>query len=582
MMEEPEESRLDQTLRDKFENFDLTPSAGVWAGIEQRMDVPPPVRPPRRPPLPVPLLFSLVALLAGLVGWLLPHPSTHSTRLNTETAVAASTTTAPSHVGMRAQKQPLRSGAVSLRAGSENAAQLQQPELSASRRQTTRSKTTLRQQAISKSLPGLNAETPAIASESNGITSPAATSYTTAPPQAASEITLVATRDSAAAASTEATPATLQTLASLERQTLVQLPSIATLAPGTPYGGTRNTLLGNLRAERAELLRLQRHTDSLLLVMGDLPGAPLVATSATPPTDTARPRPMARRWSLLLSAAPEQNTLTLQGPEGDSLTALRRNHETGRTGFSAALLAEYRVSPRLSVGAGVGFNTFGADLRLTTKNTEVSVRYETATTRTTSFYTTTNQTYSIRIIQVPQQSPIFNSSGQVIGYNTVYVPRPDTVFTTTVQRDSIHSIRETVTPFISKRETVSTKLLQPNYRFVTLPLQMRYRLTMGPGRWWADAAAGAQLQFFLGGTQVVTNDGENFRTETVTAGSGPFRALNVALSGSMALNYALSNRLSVSVAPSIRWQALSVYKPETGLRQQSAATGLMFGVRLGL
>jgi hypothetical protein len=55
--------------------------------------------------------------------------------------------------------------------------------------------------------------------------------------------------------------------------------------------------------------------------------------------------------------------------------------------------------------------------------------------------------------------------------------------------------------------------------------------------------------------------------------------VNLALSGSLALNYALSNRLSVSVAPSMRWQALSVYKAETGLRQQPTATGLLLGIR---
>jgi len=369
----------------------------------------------------------------------------------------------------------------------------------------------------------------------------------------------------------------------LERQTLEQLPGLGPLAPDAAPTDNRTALLTNLRTERAELFRLQRRTDSLLLALGDLPGAPLAAPAmAAAPADTAKPRPLAHRWSLLLTATPEQNALALQGPEGDSLTALRRNHETGRTGFSTALVAEYRLTPRLSVGGGVGFSTFGTDLRITNKTTDVSVRYDTATTRSTTFFTSTNQTHSIRIVQVPQLSPVFNGSGQVIRYDTVYVPRQDTVFTTTVQRDSTHSIRQTVTPLISKKITTSTKLLQPNYRFFTVPVLMHYRLTMGPGRWWADVAAGAQLQFFLGGTQVVTNDGENFRTETVTAGNGPFRALNVALSGSLALNYALTNRLSVSVAPSLRWQALSVYKAETGLRQQPTATGLMLGVRFKL
>ena len=80
----------------------------------------------------------------------------------------------------------------------------------------------------------------------------------------------------------------------------------------------------------------------------------------------------------------------------------------------------------------------------------------------------------------------------------------------------------------------------------------------------------------------VTSDGETYRTEKITAGNGPFRPLNLALSGSLALNYALTSRLSVSVAPSLRWQALSVYKTETGLRQQSTATGVQLGVRWAL
>ena len=42
MIPEPEENRLDQSLRDKFENFDLTPTAPVWAGIEQRLAALPP------------------------------------------------------------------------------------------------------------------------------------------------------------------------------------------------------------------------------------------------------------------------------------------------------------------------------------------------------------------------------------------------------------------------------------------------------------------------------------------------------------------------------------------------------------
>ena len=127
---------------------------------------------------------------------------------------------------------------------------------------------------------------------------------------------------------------------------------------------------------------------------------------------------------------------------------------------------------------------------------------------------------------------------------------------------------------------MTRKLLKPDYHFMTLPVLLRYRITPGNSRWWADLVGGAQFQLFLGGTQLVTDDnGHTFRTERVKAGAGPFRPLNVALMGSLALNYGLTPRLSVSVAPSLRTQVQSVYKKETGLQQRSTATGVQFGLK---
>jgi len=341
--------------------------------------------------------------------------------------------------------------------------------------------------------------------------------------------------------------------------------------------------IAHLRAQRAELLRLRIHTDSLLLVLGDVPVVvpPAVATAPTAEAaDTTRPAPLTRRWSLQLAAAPEQNALTLEGPENDELTRLRRGFETGRAGLNAHLLAEYRLNQRLSLGAGLGYSAFGAELRINNRRTEVDVDYRTTSTTTATAFTSTNQSYSVRLTLVPMLNPVFNNSGQVLGYDTVYSTRPDTLFTTTILHDTVRTTVHVTTPILTRREVSTNTTLRPQYRFATLPVLLRYRLTPpGASRFWTDVALGAQVQFFLGGTQAVTNDGVNFRTETIAAGAGPFRALNVALSGSLALNYALTDRLSVSAAPSLRWQALSLYKAETGLRQQPTATGLLLGVR---
>ena len=79
-----------------------------------------------------------------------------------------------------------------------------------------------------------------------------------------------------------------------------------------------------------------------------------------------------------------------------------------------------------------------------------------------------------------------------------------------------------------------------------------------------------------------TDGGATFRTERVGVADGPFRAFNLALSGSIALNYALTRRVSLSLAPALRWQTLSVFRPETGLRQQATSTGMQVGVRFKL
>ena len=187
--------------------------------------------------------------------------------------------------------------------------------------------------------------------------------------------------------------------------------------------------------------------------------------------------------------------------------------------------------------------------------------------------------------ETPQLSPVFNASGQVVRYDTVYVPRNDTLRSTVIAHDTTRSTRRVVTPLLQRFDKTTYQTLRPDYHFLTLPVLVRYRLGRpeARARWWADVSAGAQLQFFLGGSQLVSTDGgATFRTERVGVADGPFRAFNLALSGSIALNYALTRRVSLSLAPALRWQTLSVFRPETGLRQQATSTGMQVGVRFKL
>lgn len=74
MIQETEDDRLDQSLRDTFSDFDLPPSSHVWAGIESHLSaLPAPTR-----PLPLLLVLPIVGLVGVTIGWLLPRPATVS------------------------------------------------------------------------------------------------------------------------------------------------------------------------------------------------------------------------------------------------------------------------------------------------------------------------------------------------------------------------------------------------------------------------------------------------------------------------------------------------------------------------
>ena len=84
MIQETEDDRLDQSLRDTFSDFDLPPSSHVWAGIEGQLSALP--ESPR--PVPLLLVLPLVGLVGVTIGWLLPRPATvnPAPRPATETA----------------------------------------------------------------------------------------------------------------------------------------------------------------------------------------------------------------------------------------------------------------------------------------------------------------------------------------------------------------------------------------------------------------------------------------------------------------------------------------------------------------
>ena len=374
---------------------------------------------------------------------------------------------------------------------------------------------------------------------------------------------------------------------------LLPLIQAQTAYVGDSARGPRRTAL---YAARTALAVLTQRNDSLLRALGEpapaLALAPAAvgvnateAASLAAVTDTT---PVRQRWSVLLVGAPERSFLGLQAPSADTVAALRRTHEQGRGGWNAALLAEYRLNRRWSVAVGAGLSTIGAELRLTDRRTVVDIIYDTTTARTTRTDEVTTRAYIVQLVPEPHPTPRYNLSGQVVRFDTIWINRSDTTWTITNSSLLTNSTIKTVTPLISRHDEVTARVLRPSYRFLTVPLLVRYRLgratdwtgNSAAPRWWADVAVGAQLQWFLGGSHLITTDGgRTFRTERVGRHDSAFRPLNVAVLGQVAFNYALTPCLSASVAPTVRWQTQSVYKASTGLTQKPAATGIQLGLR---
>lgn len=101
MIQDPEDELLDQSLRETFSDFDLTPASHIWAGVEGQLAALP--KAPRA--VPYKLLLPLVGLVGVGVGWLLPRPEAvppvqvpkteQRTATPTEATLAAASQVAP-------------------------------------------------------------------------------------------------------------------------------------------------------------------------------------------------------------------------------------------------------------------------------------------------------------------------------------------------------------------------------------------------------------------------------------------------------------------------------------------------------
>jgi hypothetical protein len=602
-MNEQDEDRLDNFLRDKLGSYRPAPSPAVWESVERRLSEPTPPPAPESPRFN--RIFSVViaGLLGVLIGWWLNQSGTPARQATQSTITqqtltiepTPSTNAAATPAALPTAPQGSLAPGVSYTAGT--GVKLVTPKAqplaaTPSRYESAPVVYPSTAAAPVRVLP--NTTVAPTANAGNGVASTSNTGSTTASSAGAgggghaSHVTSLPVAATASVLSSGSIPH----LALAALTDLVAQETVVQTTVGDSAADSRTQLRAALLAEKAELVQLHHRADSLLRALEPLNTIALstgTATSAAEPDATqpviritTLPKPrFTHRWALALAFTPERTFLGLQAPAADTLMRLRRNHESGRAGLNATVMGEYRVSDRFSVGMGVGYSRYGAELRLTDRRTDFHVRYDTTTVTSITNGTSSHTIVAIREDSVAQLTPRFNASGQVAYYDTVYVyvQHADSITLTT--NDQVTSVTQTIKPNVTPHDVVTYRVLRPTYHFVTLPLLVRYRLTANNrrARCWADVAVGAQVQLFRGGSQLVTTDGRTYHTERVGANEGPFRPVNVALTGQFALNYALSPRLSANLAPAVRWQMQSVYKRETGLRQQPLSTGVQLGLR---
>ena len=529
LMNEQDDPRLDNFLRDRLDSYKPTPSEAVWAAVEARLgSPPPPPRSPWRPPL-LPAIFT--GLLGVLIGWLLPHPPTGSvvTRGPRPAAVVA-----PPSVYASAPTPALTSAAPAAERPVAAAMAPQAPARYAHRPATAAGS------AVAALTPraARQAETRASASTSTTRTPRATGAFNTG---AGGNVATLAGLGgpSEINGASAGVPAVLWPLVAAEAAVLA---APAPVAGADSVHAARTRRVAALWAEKRVLVRLHHRADSLLNLLalgaeGTVTASALAvaAEDELPPVVRAvvvrRPPALTHRWAVTLNATPERAFLQTAGAESATatreLSIQRQHHENGRTGLSAALGAEYRLNERVSMGGGLGYTRLGTELRLTEHRTEIAVRYTTVTTVT------------------------------------------DTTTSTVT------------TPTVQTHTTEEYRVLRPVYHFLTVPVAMRYRLTPTSRRTrcWADVALGAQVQFFRGGRALVADATDGTPAlANVRAARGPFRPVSVALTGAVAVNYALSPRLVASAAPTVRWPTQSVYRREAGLRQRLTTTGVQLGL----
>lgn len=331
-----------------------------------------------------------------------------------------------------------------------------------------------------------------------------------------------------------------------------------------------------LSAQTQALAAAQHHLDSLKQALPEIPPALAETPDSTFSVPTPQPDwktlpPVRSPWAMvaLLETTPHWSVLP---------TAATAEQEQTQASLAQSLQLQRQLGTNWRVRGGLGQATLQTQGRYTSEKSGERTTTDSSTTATVLEVREHTSTITIvRIDSAVHYEPVLNGSGQVIGYDTVWVSKNDTVRSQIFSYDTTRTIKTVYTQRTETWRERHQQLLRPEYRFWTLPLSVQY-LLVNRNRWSLGLSVGTQITVFRGGTRPVWN-GDEYVLQRVGPRDGPYRPVSFSMSTGLEAQYRLTPRLSVLAAPTLRWWAVPATKARATTRTllPAAQVGISYG-----
>ena len=543
----PEEERFFDQLRHKLEGDEVQPSAAVWPVISQTL--PQPRTGWRQWRVAAAGLLGVV--LGILIGWWAgvgttpagPYRRPHAPDMTVATtsgrsAAPAARSAGPARTAARSASQPATAGGARPRVAPAVQAG---PARVRTRRTTARFGTKpsgVRQAAAPAPLPS-----PTQPGSTPAVPAPGATVTIPLVPQVSIWSTALA-QDSAI------------------RQETARSAAAGGMVPDSP-------LPALVAAQRETLATLQAQLDSLKSALPMEP--PLLAPAPGSARDSvpALTKPL-NPWGISLLAE-------ITGPWG---TLPGYNPETTTEDLSAPVMqgvhVERRINDRWLVRLGLADTRLHGQFRYTNDRAGQRITTDSSIVTRIDTFMSTRTSIIVHRDSVLRLDPRINASGQVIGYDSLWLPRYDTTFQIVISHDTVKRTEKKVLTRVDTWRETHRQQLRPAYRFWTIPVAaqldvLRWR------RWNAGLGIGAQVVVFRGGEQPVMQ-GDTYELRRIGPRDGPFRPVSLSLSTALEIRYRLTDRLSLLGGGSVRGWAIHPLRNDSRVQlTQGAHLGMSWG-----